>query len=56
MIGCLISIKGHPNHIFKSAIAALTFPVVPAAIIRVVAIGTAHRRARNAANTSFSDG
>jgi hypothetical protein len=27
----------HPNHISKSAIAALTFPAAPAAIIRVVA-------------------
>ena len=46
----------HPIHISKSAIAALTFPAAPAAIIRVVAIGTAHRLARNAARTSFSGG
>jgi cation transport ATPase len=45
-----------PNHISKSAIAALTFPAAPAAIIRVVAIGTDHRLARNAARTSFSGG
>jgi len=46
----------HPIHISKSAIAALTLPPAPAAIIRVVVMGAAHRLARNAANTSFSGG
>jgi hypothetical protein len=46
----------HPNHISKSAIAALTLPDAPAAIIRVVAIGTAQRLARNAARISFAGG
>ncbi len=54
--GLRIFQRPQPNHISKSAIAALTFPAAPAAIIRVVAIGTAHRLARNAARTSFSGG
>jgi hypothetical protein len=29
----------HPNHISRSAIAALTFPAAPSAIIRVVEMG-----------------
>ena len=43
----------HPIHISKSAIAALTLPLAPSAIWRVMVMGAAHRRARNAARICF---
>jgi hypothetical protein len=46
----------HPIHISKSAIAALTLPLAPSAIWRVMVMGAPHRRARKAARTSFSGG
>jgi len=36
----------HPIHISKSAIAALTLPLAPSAIWRVMAMGAPQRRAR----------
>ena len=39
----------HPIHISKSAIAALTLPLAPSAICRVIEMGAPHERARNAA-------
>jgi hypothetical protein len=39
----------HPIHISRSAIAALTLPEAPSAIMRVVEMGAPHRLARNAA-------
>ena len=39
----------HPIHISKSAIAALTLPLAPSAIWRVIPIGAPQRRARKAA-------
>ena len=56
IIGALLEELIDTSQESKSAIAALTFPAAPAAIIRVVAIGTDHRLARNAARTSFSGG
>ena len=53
--GNAISIT-HTIHISKSAIAALTLPLAPSAIWRVMAMGAPKRRARNAARTSFSGG
>ena len=46
----------HPNHISKSAIAALTLPEAPAAIIWVVEMGAPQRLARNAARAALSGG
>ena len=46
----------HPIHISKSAIVALTLPLVPSAICRVMNMGAPQRRARNAAWDSLSGG
>jgi hypothetical protein len=51
-----LSTAHHPIHISKSAIAALTFPDAPAAIIWVVEMGAPHRLARNAVRASLSGG
>jgi len=50
------SITIRPNQISRSAIAALTFPAAPVAIMRVVEMGAPHRLARNAARASLSGG
>ena len=46
----------HPIHTSKSPKAALTFPLAPSAILRVIRMGAPHRRARKAARASFAGG
>jgi hypothetical protein len=44
-----VVLDGQPIHVSKSAIAALTLPLIPSAIWRVMVMGAPQRRARKAA-------
>jgi hypothetical protein len=50
------TVLADPIHISKSASAALTLPLAPSAIRRVMVMGAAQRRARKSARDSFPGG